>query len=67
MKDGEKVIVDGKKYEYCAFYGRLENISDIAPAIICPKCFGKWFTISYGNYECIANCKCGNSFTIYDG
>jgi len=77
LKDDQEVVVQGVTYTYCAFYQRLEQIDDrgfsIAdgtvehPAILCPLCHGAEFRITYGDYECIANCACGHSFTIYDG
>ena len=70
MKDKEIVAIDGVDYEYCSFYKRLEQPNDGSvehPAIACPKCHGMIFSITYGTYKCIANCKCGNSMTIYDG
>jgi len=69
MKAGEKVIINNKEYEYHTYYDRLclpQNSID-KEAVACPKCSNTSFTISYGDYECIANCKCGHSMTIYDG
>jgi hypothetical protein len=72
MKEGDKIEIDGVVYQYCAFYDRLEqpNFQDGTyekPAIACPKCKGVVFRISYGEWCCIANCKCGHSMTVYDG
>ena len=79
LKDEQEFIVQGVTYRYCAFYQRLE-LHDFAdslisskngttehPAILCPLCHGAEFRITYGNWECIANCTCGHSMTIYDG
>ena len=55
----------GNIYSYNEFYKRYESLSsDTKFAILCPKCKSAWFSISYGDYECIANCRCGNSFVI---
>jgi len=77
MKDKEEITIDGEIFVYDDFYDRLQHkdalnrlwsdIIDVIPSIRCSKCTGKSFEISYGNYECIANCPCGHSFTIYDG
>jgi len=66
-RDKDVTTINGVEYEYSAFYKRLCRTEDEAPAIACPLCHGVEFTISYGNYECIANCSCGNSMVIYDG
>ena len=68
LKDGDKVIHNNRKYEYCEFYERLEA-EDIENnfAVLCPVCMSSMFSISYKEYECVANCVCGHSFTIYDG
>ena len=72
MEDKEKVEINGEIYEYSAFYDRLELTGDrdgtySQPAIACPKCRDFAFRITYGEWECVANCKCGHSMTIYDG
>jgi len=68
MEDNEKVEINGIIYKYSHYYERLQAIEDnIAPAIACPKCNAVDFQLSYGDYECIANCKCGHSMTVYDG
>ncbi len=73
MEDGYLIKIGENLFKYDSFYKRLERVSedgldiDDAPAIACPKCLSTEFTISYASYECIANCHCGNSFTIYDG
>lgn len=70
MKDKDKVIIDNQEYEYSEFYKRLEINTDNPnnkPEIACPKCHNTLFTINYGHYECIANCKCGHKMTVYDG
>ena len=67
MKDQEKVQINGKDYFYHEYYERLQAEKDNKPAIACPKCHNTTFEISYGQYECIANCKCGHQMTIYDG
>lgn len=72
MKDNEKIIIDGVEYQYCASYDRLE-LPDFqdgtaeVPAIRCPKCHGMEFRIGYGNWCCIAFCKCGHQMDVYDG
>ena len=70
MKDNQEITIENEVYKYCKFYDRLENIKGELtnkPAIACPKCLNTLFTITYGHYECIANCKCGHSMTVYDG
>lgn len=70
MLDKQKINIDGIEYEYSNDYDRLESYefnSNIKNQVRCSKCFNDVFQISYGSYECIANCKCGHSFTIYDG
>ncbi len=67
MKDEEEVIIDNKIYVYDEFYDRLQSKDDNKPAIACPQCYNTKFSISYGDYECIANCECGHFMTIYDG
>ena len=69
MKDKETVMINGVDYEYDSYYDRLclSNDEDSSPGVACPKCHNTTFSISYGNYRCIANCKCGHSMTIYDG
>lgn len=69
-KDGQIVNTVFGDFVYVEFYDRLEKKDDnntIAPAILCPKCLNSTFTISYGEWECIANCSCGHKMTIYDG
>jgi acetone carboxylase gamma subunit len=69
MENNEKITIDNEVYEYSKFYDRLQIINDDSnkPGIICPKCLNTLFTITYGDYKCIANCKCGHSMTVYDG
>lgn len=68
MKDKDKIIHNGTAYVYYSSYGRFEaEDRESKHAILCPKCMASMFSISYGDYECIANCVCGNSFVIYDG
>ena len=70
MKDQEHIIIEDTIYLYESFYQRLELVSNSKPCknqIRCPKCHNDRFTISYGTYECIANCSCGHSMVIYDG
>jgi hypothetical protein len=68
MKDGEIVKINNLDYRYSKFYDRLELIGNESKEhIACPKCNSTTFTISYGTYECIANCSCGHSMTVYDG
>lgn len=45
----------------------IANNPRIAPAVLCGVCLASKFTISYDDYECIANCECGHSFAIYTG
>lgn len=56
---------------YYPSYERLIIIEDHAETskahVACPKCHNTTFEISFGNYKCIANCKCGHSMTVYDG
>lgn len=37
------------------------------PHVLCSKCWGARFHITYGEYKCIAHCRCGHEFVIYDG
>jgi hypothetical protein len=69
MKNKEKITINGKEYEYSEFYDRLEIIDNIKnlEQVACPKCNNTFFSISYGNYQCIANCKCGHKMEIYGG
>lgn len=70
MENNDVVLINSKQYEYNGFYGRLKLLDteeESKEEIACPKCLGTEFSISYGNYECIANCKCGHSMTVYDG
>lgn len=71
-EDGDWEIINGIKYVYVSSYDRMElpDFDDgtrYRPAIACPQCFGTKFSISYGDWECIAHCECGHSMTIYDG
>ena len=65
-KPDQEVVVDSITYRYNEFYDRLGEGS-VKPETICPYCHRSWFQITYGLYECIANCECGHSFPIYDG
>lgn len=70
MKNNDEIIIKNEIYKYDEFYDRLQNIKGELtnkPAIACPKCLNTLFIITYGHYECIANCKCGHKMTIYDG
>ena len=71
MKDKEIVKINGVEYEYCshddALFRPSHNGSVEHPVVACPKCHGMKFSITYGNYVCIANCECGHSMSIYDG
>jgi hypothetical protein len=68
MNDKEIIIVNGIEYEFIEYYNRLERKdSKIAPVVLCSNCRNDSFRLSYGDYECIAHCKCGNTFTVYDG
>lgn len=71
MKDRDIVKINGVDYEYLMYYDRLQRPGDDGtrenPAICCPKCRRTTFYITYGDYECVANCLCGHSMTIYDG
>jgi ribosomal protein L37AE/L43A len=69
MKAGEKIVIDDITYIYEEFYQRLQALDGekTNKEIACPKCKNTEFTISYGIYECIANCKCGHSMTVYSG
>lgn len=64
--DNEIVEINNISYAYDAFYKRLENDTQ-NPAIVCPICYNTKFEISYSNYSCIANCKCGHKFEVYGG
>ena len=71
-KHEHKVRINDVEYTYSPYYDRLqveqeENETPIVGSIRCVRCHNDSFRISYGNYECIANCTCGHSFTIYDG
>jgi hypothetical protein len=61
---------NGRNYHRCE--GRGDGIhyaaldEENAPVILC-KCGNDSFQIAYRYYECVAVCKCGNRFTIYDG
>jgi hypothetical protein len=73
MKDDEIIEIDGLNYRYCAYYKRLQlcgheqEKNPEHPAIVCPECKNTLFRITYGDYECIANCKCGHIMVVYDG
>lgn len=67
MKDNSIIIINKRKFKFNKFYRRLEALDEKSPVIACPKCKNTKFKISYGTYECIANCECGHSMTIYDG
>lgn len=68
MLDGAIKIINGITYRYDKYYDRLETNIKTKYEIGCPKCLSvDKFSISYGYYECLANCQCGNSFTIYYG
>lgn len=67
MKDKEKIVIEGIEFTFIHYYDRL-NSDDKKKAVACPKCLAtEGFSISYGNYECIAHCKCGHDMTVYDG
>jgi len=72
-KEGETIVLNGVKFFYNEFYKRLTaerkdyTIQGGKVEIACPRCFNTKFTISYGIYECIANCDCGHSMVVYDG
>lgn len=72
LKDEEKVEVNGVVYHYDAYYERLQ-LPDFqdgdynVPAIACPKCHNLDLRLGYGEWECVAYCKCGHSMTVYDG
>ena len=71
MQDADITIINGVEYEYSEFYGRLQRVGSAGsrsyPAVACPICKGFLFSLVYGDYELIADCPCGNSFTVYDG
>jgi hypothetical protein len=71
LKDKMEVKINGVPYIYESAYKRLERVGMVGsrshPAIACPLCHGTMFSIVYGNWECIADCPCGHSMTIYDG
>ena len=67
MNDGQEVIIKNRVFTYNSFYKRLESEDGEITSTACPMCNGDLFKISYGTYECIANCSCGNSFIVYDG
>ena len=63
-----KVQIDNEEFVYEPFYDRLKAVKkETIGCIRCVDCHNDNFRISYGNYECIANCSCGNSFVIYEG
>lgn len=72
MKNKEQVVINSIIYEYSDYYKRLETTEkedekqNHKAQIACPKCHATEFSISYGEYKCIANCKCGHSMTVYD-
>ena len=42
--------------------------SDGPIGVLCGKCHGEFFTLSYGDYEIFAKCKnCGLDSVVYDG
>lgn len=65
IKDQDKVIINDKTYTYSSYYKRL--VSEDYDSIACPMCHNISFTLSYGEYELIAHCKCGHSMVVYDG
>ena len=71
MQDADITIINGVEYEYDEFYKHLKRVNSPGsrshPAIACPKCKGVMFSVVFGVYELIADCPCGNSFTVYDG
>lgn len=67
MKDKDIITIDNKEFSFNEFYNRLQSKDNNVPSIACPKCLNTNFSISYKQYQCIANCKCGHSMTIYDG
>lgn len=72
MKDKGRIEINGAVYQYNEFYDRLERPefedgTSEQPAIACPKCKGLEFRITYGEWCCIANCRCGHSMDVYDG
>lgn len=72
MEDKQRVEINGTVYEYSSFYKRLqrpdfEDGTYDKPAIACPKCWSTDFKITYGEWCCIANCKCGHAMDVYDG
>lgn len=74
MKDKEIITIEGITYEYNEYYKRLNVLGACSGLgektniqIRCPKCHNGFFSIKYGNYECIAVCKCGHEMTVYDG
>lgn len=68
MKDGDTIIHNGITYMYDSYYDRFTSFtSGTKFEVLCPKCLSGMFSISYGTNECIANCVCGHSFTIYNG
>lgn len=62
-----EVTVRGRLFKYSLFYDRLQSDDESAGSIACVRCHGDSFRIGYGEWECIASCACGHSFTIYDG
>lgn len=65
----EITIINGRKYTHSRYgTAMLESENDTIPGhLACPKCLSTEFMISYGNYSCIATCKCGFSEEIYSG
>ena len=67
MKEGEKVVINNKEFEYDEDAEALFSEKTASPQVACPKCKNTKFEISYGNYECIANCNCGHKMSVYTG
>lgn len=66
--DKEQILINNQLYRYNDYYNRLESLNNtIKAGIACPKCHAIEFTLNYGDYKMIANCKCGHSMTVYDG
>ena len=61
------VNLHGREFKIDKHYHRLESVDKVPPAIACPYCLNTSFMIGYGEYECIAHCKCGHSMVVYDG
>lgn len=69
--DEEIIEINGIKYKPSQWDGdkHLESVKgqETTAKIACIKCHNTEFQISYGRYECIATCKCGNSMVVYSG